>query len=124
MPRGHGAMARPRARNSNGAARRRVRSWLRSQGRGCWICRAFGRPDAIDYSLPAGHPLSFEVDELVPFSLGGSATDPRNVDAAHRCCNEWRGNRTVAEVLAIAREGKGGTKSAPARAEGAVSRDW
>ena len=124
MPPWHGAMARPRARNSNGSARRKVRAWLRAQGRGCWICRAFGRPDAIDYSLPAGHPLSFEVDELVPFSLGGSATDPRNVDAAHRCCNEWRGNRTVAEVLAIAREGKVGPKSAPARAEGSVSREW
>lgn len=118
MPRG------ARARNSNGAARRRVRAWLRSQGRGCWICRAFGRPDAIDYTLPAGHPFSFEVDELDPFSLGGSATDPRNVDATHRCCNEWRGNKTVAEVLAIARAQKRGQAPPAARASGSTSREW
>lgn len=79
-----------------------VRKWLRSQGRPCWICRAFGRTGTIDYSLPARHPFSFEVDELVPVSKGGSPTSRANVDATHRCCNEWRGNRSVDEVLALA----------------------
>lgn len=87
-----------------------LRKWLRSQGRPCWICRAFGRPGHIDYSLPAGHPLSFEVDELVPVSKGGSPTSRANVDAAHRRCNQWRGNRSVDEVLRIAR---GGGRGAP-----------
>ena len=90
-------------RNRNGNARRKLAARLRAEGRGCWICRAFGRPDAIDYSLPARHPMSFEVDELVPVSKGGSPIDYRNVDAAHRSCNEWRSNKSVAEVLAIAR---------------------
>jgi hypothetical protein len=90
-------------RNRNGAARRAVVAWLRSQGRGCWICRAFGRDPTIDYSLPAGDPMSFECDELVPVSKGGDPYDPANVDAAHRRCNQWRGNKSVAEVMAIAR---------------------
>ena len=97
-------------RRANGTRRDAVRKWLRSQGRPCWICRAFGRPGHIDYSLPAGHPLSFEVDELVPVSKGGSPFDRANVDAAHRRCNQWRGNRSVDEVLRIAR---GGGRGAP-----------
>lgn len=80
-----------------------IRRWLRAQGRPCWICRAFGKSGYIDYSLPAGHPYSFEVDELVPVSHGGSPTSRANVDAVHRCCNQWRSNKTVDEVLALAR---------------------
>lgn len=97
-----------------------LRKWLRAQGRPCWICRAFGRPGYIDYSLPAGHPLSFEVDELIPVSMGGSATSRANVDATHRRCNQWRGNRSVDEVMRIAR---GGVIAAPVaqRVEGVTS---
>lgn len=107
-------------RSANGNARRKLRSWLRSQGRPCWICRAFGRPGAIDYSLPSGDPLSFEVDELVPVSLGGSPLARSNVDAAHRCCNQWRGNRSVDEVLRIAR-GPAAPCPIPERVEGTTS---
>ena len=89
-------------RVANGTRRRNIRKWLRAQGRPCWICRAFGRSGAIDYSLPAGHPFSFEVDELVPVSKGGSPPSRANVDAAHRCCNQWRSDKSVAEVLALA----------------------
>lgn len=64
---------------------------------------AFGKSGHIDYSLPARHPLSFEVDELVPVSKGGDPLSRSNVDATHRCCNEWRGNRSVEEVMHIAR---------------------
>lgn len=38
-------------RKANGARRRHVVRWLRSQGRPCWIC---GLP--IDYGMPAGDP--------------------------------------------------------------------
>lgn len=79
-------MAKPNPRTSNGNARRKLLAWLRAQGRPCHIC---GMP--IDYSLPAGHPMSFECDELVPVSKGGSPYDRANVDAAHRICNERRG---------------------------------
>lgn len=89
-------------RYANGHARRKLRAWLRAQGRPCHIC---GRP--IDYSLPAGDPMSFEVDELVPVSRGGSPYDRENVDAAHRICNQRRGNRMPGEesptTLPIAR---------------------
>lgn len=51
----------------------------------------------IDYSLPAGHPMSFEVDEIVPVSMGGSPFDRDNVDAAHRICNQRRGNKPAAQ---------------------------
>lgn len=86
-----------------------IRRWLRSQAQPCWICRAFGRSGAIDYSLPAGHPYSFEVDELLPISLGGSPTSHSNVAAAHRCCNQWRGNKTVEQVMSIARRATDGS---------------
>ena len=103
-------------RYANGNARRKLRTRLKSEGRGCWICRAFGRPDHIDYDLPARHPLSFEVDELTPVSRyreagypskQACALDYNNVDATHRACNEWRGNKTVPQVLAIANRQRG-----------------
>lgn len=89
-------------RRANGHRRDMTVAWLRAQHRPCWICRAFGKSGTIDYSLPARHPLSFECDELVPVSRGGSPYDRANVDAAHRCCNQWRSNKSVEEVLAIA----------------------
>lgn len=112
-------------RNKNGNARRKLRIWLKAQGRPCWICKEFGRPPEIDYSLPARNPWSFEVDELVPVSKGGDPLDRNNVDAAHRCCNQWRGNKSVAEVKAIA-HGEGTSIVAPATlsVRGTTSREW
>ena len=97
-------------RYNNGSARTKARNRLKAEGRGCWICRAFGRPDAINYDLPAGHPGAFEVDELVPVSKGGSPIQYDNLDATHRKCNEWRGNRSVQEVFFLARGGGGNVK--------------
>lgn len=78
-----------RTRAQNGNARRKVMAWLKAQQLPCHIC---GLP--IDYTIEDPHdPRHFECDELMPVSLGGSATDRRNVGAAHRFCNEWRGNR-------------------------------
>ena len=99
-------MGKPNPRHANGNARRKLVRRVKAEQRGCWICRAFGRPDAIDYELPPLHPMAFELDELVPVSKGGSPIDYANVDAAHRSCNGWRGNRSVAEVYAIARRQK------------------
>lgn len=116
-------------RTANGSARRALRDWLRAQGRPCWICREFGRSGEIDYSLPAGHPLSFEVDELRPVSRWreygypsptACALDRDNVDATHRACNQWRGNRSVEEVRRIARGRR--REGPPTRVT--TSRDW
>lgn len=115
--------ANPRSRNGN--RRRKLRMWLKAQGRPCWICQAFGRPSEIDYSLPAGHPWAFEVDELVPVSKGGDPYDMRNVDAVHRACNQWRGNKSVEQVMAIARgEQLVATSPAALSVRGATSREW
>lgn len=88
-------MANPRY--ANGSARRKLRAWLKAQGRPCHICG-----QAIDYSLPAGDPLSFEVDEIVPVSKGGDPLDRSNVAAAHRICNQRRGNRDIGQKLSAA----------------------
>jgi hypothetical protein len=70
--------------------------------------------------------MAFEVDELVPVSkywLGGYATkeecakDYANLAATHRRCNNWRKNKTVAEVIAIASKAHApsGLRKAPTR---------
>ena len=94
-------------RYANGNERRKLREWLRSQGLPCHICG-----QAIDYSLPAGDPMSFEVDEIVPVSRGGSPYDRSNVAPAHRICNQRRGNRDLADA--------GAEVDPPIR----TSRDW
>lgn len=114
----------------NGTQRRKVQAKLRSECRPCWICRAFGRTGTINYALRFPHPYSFVLDELVPVSkywMGGYATpeaaalDYANLAAAHKCCNEWRNNKTVEEVLAIAKGKKRGRRP-PGQHE--TSRDW
>lgn len=39
----------------------------------------------------------------MPVSRGGSPYDRDNVAAAHRCCNNWRGNRPASDVSAARR---------------------
>lgn len=81
-------MSKPNPRTANGNARRKLRARLRAEGRPCHLCCL-----PIDYSLPAGDPMSFEVDEIIPVSRGGDPLDYMNVGAAHRICNQRRGNR-------------------------------
>lgn len=84
---GVGPVARSRYA-ANGHRRRQLRARLAALGLPCAICG-----DPIDYSLPAGDPGSFEVDEALPCSLGGSELDWDNVQPAHRLCNRLKGNR-------------------------------
>lgn len=72
----------------NGHRRRILRNRVKQMGLPCAIC---GEP--IDYSLPAGDPWSYELDEIIPVSLGGSELDTDNVQPTHRICNERKGNR-------------------------------
>ena len=99
-------------RYANGSARRNLRARLRAEGRPCWICQL--------------------ADELVPVSkyqMGGyqspqaAALDYRNLAAAHKCCNEWRGNKTVNEVVAIIR-GRAKGRRPPIAEKVNTSRDW
>ena len=119
-------MGNPRKEGSRGHRRTKLWHRVRAEGRPCWICQAFGKPGEIDYSLPARHPLSFEMDDLQPVSKGGDPCAYANMDAAHRCCNIWRGNKSVAEVMRLAREyreGKAGAK-APCAAGLPQPCDW
>lgn len=90
-----------------------------------------GKSGRINYSLRFPHPYSFVLDELVPVSkywMGGYATpeaaalDYDNLAAAHKCCNEWRSNKTVEEVMAIARGEK--KKARRPSSPHNTSRDW
>ena len=64
-------------------------------------CPLCGRP--IDYSLDwyvdphdgkrKRHPMSAEIDEIVPISKGGSPIDMDNLRVVHRICNQRRGNK-------------------------------
>lgn len=86
-------------RYANGARRRALAARVKAMGMPCWIC---GLP--IDPMRKAGDPLSFELDELVPVSKGGSPVDPGNVAPSHRCCNAWRGNKSIDRVASIRAE--------------------
>ena len=79
---------KPDPRTSNGTARKKMRARVRAEESVCWICK-----QPVDTSLPAGLPLSPEVDEIVPVSLGGDPFDRSNCRLAHRICNQRRGNK-------------------------------
>ena len=130
MSRSLASQLNPRRRG--GAERDRLRQRLADERRPCWICMVMGRTRAahINYALKFPHPYSFVVDELVPVSkywLGGyptpeaAALDYKNLAAAHKVCNEWRSNKTVDEVMAIA-QGRKVSKRPPSRVR--TSRDW
>jgi 5-methylcytosine-specific restriction endonuclease McrA len=67
--------------------RDRHRAVIRAKQAECGIC---GQP--IDYSLPYLHPWSFVVDHFIPLARGG-ADVLENLQAAHRACNRWKGDK-------------------------------
>lgn len=81
---------KPNPRRQNGSRRTRLRARVAAEGAPCHLC---GK--AIDYSLPAGHPMCFELDEIVPVSKGGDPFSRENVAPAHRICNQRRGNKSL-----------------------------
>lgn len=97
------------ARQGNGNLYRKNQARLRAEGRPCALC---GQP--IDYSLTTiydpvrkkriPNPWRFEVDHIVPVSRGGDPYDYANLQAAHRICNQRKGNRM---------DGDGGAKGLP-----------
>lgn len=75
-------------RQKNGAARRSLRRRVAAMGLPCALC---GQP--INYDLPPLDPMSYELDEIIPVSLGGNPLDPDNVQPAHRICNQRKSNK-------------------------------
>lgn len=85
----------PRRQNSH--RRNAIRDAIRRRKDPCALC---GCP--IDYDLPPGHPLSFEVDEIIPVSRWrefgypsavACALDIKNCQPSHRMCNQRKGNK-------------------------------
>lgn len=97
---------KPNPRRANGSRRNAIRERWKAIGAPCAICGG-----DIDYSLPAGHPMSFEVDEIVPVSRGGDPLDFANTQPVHRCCNQRKGNRLAGP-------------QAPSRSGLPASREW
>lgn len=77
-------------RKVNGHRRRTVRARVLAEETFCHLCNG-----EVDKTLRTPHPLSAEVDELVPVSRGGSPFDRANCRLAHRICNQQRGNRLL-----------------------------
>jgi len=87
------ATRKPNVRRKNGSRRTKLRARVAAEGAPCHLC---GK--AIDYTLPTGHPMSFELDEIIPVSKGGDPLDRANVAPAHRICNQRRGNRLLGKT--------------------------
>lgn len=100
------AVSKRNPRYANGARRRAIRARLLATQDTCALC---GRP--IDKTLRTPHPMSAEVDEIVPVSRGGDPLDIRNCQLVHRVCNQRKGN--------------GGRRKSPPKASGLpTSREW
>lgn len=96
------ATGRKNPRHTNKSRRNKYRARLKAQAGECGICK--GRLGPIHYDEPsdAQHPLSFVVDEIIPVSRWKEfgydspeavALDWNNLQAAHYCCNQAKGNK-------------------------------
>lgn len=80
-----------------------LRSALRSKLLAtCDTCAICGRP--LDKTLPAGHPLAPEVDEIIPVSRGGSPYDWDNLQLVHKRCNLHKGSKLPGDSIMKAGE--------------------
>lgn len=97
-------------RYSNGALRRKYRARFRAMAAPCGICH--GRLGEIHYDEPSDckHPLSFVIDEINPVSrwkefgyasAQAACMDFNNLQAAHYCCNQAKGNKVVTAVSTV-----------------------
>lgn len=76
----------------------------------CWLCL-----EPLDLEVPTPHPDSVEIDEEIPFSLGGSSLDSSNCHLVHRRCNLRKG----AKILP-----RGALARTPRQGPPSTSRDW
>jgi 5-methylcytosine-specific restriction endonuclease McrA len=78
-------------RYQNGAARRKVKARHITAADNHPICALCHKP--IDLSIKTPDPMSCELDEIIPFSRGGSAISYDNTQLTHRICNQKKGNK-------------------------------
>ena len=83
--------AKANPRRANGWRRDQLRRRVLAAYDTCAIC---GRP--VDKTLRSPHPLSPEVDEIVPVSRGGDPLSFANCRLTHRRCNRLKSNRSDA----------------------------
>lgn len=81
--------ARRNRRVSNGHRRRQIRARILAAYDTCAIC---GKP--VDKTLKTPHPMSAEVDELIPISHGGDPYSFTNCRLTHRRCNRLKSDKT------------------------------
>lgn len=74
-------------RRANGHRRTQLRKRVLAHYSVCALCE---RP--VDKTLPYTDPGAPEVDEIIPVSLGGDPLQWRNVQLAHRACNQAKSN--------------------------------
>ncbi|MDR1954297.1 MAG: HNH endonuclease [Clostridiales Family XIII bacterium] len=77
-------------RYANTQKRTQIRKWLLATQDYCALC---GKP--IDKTLKTPHPMSAEVDEIIPISKGGSPIARDNVQLVHRRCNQRKSSKIV-----------------------------
>ena len=85
-------------RYSNGHRRRKLRARILASETYCALCGG-----EVDKTLRLDengkpHPLSPEVDEIIPVSRGGNPLLRSNTQLSHRICNQRKGNRVIGEV--------------------------
>lgn len=106
--------SRTNPRRTNGARRDRIRARVMAAYDVCYLC---GKP--VDKSLRTPHPLSGEVDEIIPVSRGGSPYDFSNCRLAHRACNRVKSNKSVNYARAIIQQQGSQPKRVPF-----ITSDW
>ena len=82
-------MSRNNPRRTNGWRRDQLRRRVLAAYDTCAIC---GQP--IDKTLRTPHPMSPEVDELIPVSRGGDPLSFTNCRLVHRRCNRLKSNKS------------------------------
>ena len=82
-------MGRANPRSANGHRRRQLRARVLAAYDTCAIC---GQP--VDKALRSPHPMSAEVDEIIPVSRGGDPLAWDNVRLTHRRCNRLKSNKS------------------------------
>ena len=76
-------------RVSNGYRRRMLRQ------------RVLAAYDVCDKTLKTPHPMSAEVDELIPVSRGGDPYSFTNCRLTHRICNRMKSDKTDEHARAL-----------------------
>lgn len=106
-------MTKPNPRNRNGHKRRELRARILREEDLCALC---GHP--VDKALHYLDPGAPEVDEILPFSYGGSPVERANTRLTHRWCNQQRSNQLEPE------SGPGRPIAPPAVNESVTARSW